>query len=131
MELREMHLVGLCDLYHLSRAGEGTAEEMQIDVCGGSVSKLILSMSRMLVSAMIGSAWVGSAVSNWPALFASVRVCTRAVGMWFHHLTMMTAISRTMMTVMLSRTLSYGGYAPVGILWVEIVISQLDAARPT
>ncbi|KAH8996025.1 hypothetical protein EDB92DRAFT_1814478 [Lactarius akahatsu] len=49
-----------------------------------SVSKLILSMSRMLVSAMIGS--VGGAVSNWFALFASVRVCTRAVGMWFHHL---------------------------------------------
>ncbi|KAH8995993.1 hypothetical protein EDB92DRAFT_2101995 [Lactarius akahatsu] len=49
-----------------------------------SVSKLILSMSRMFVSAMIGS--VGGAVSNWFALFASVRVCTRAVGMWFHHL---------------------------------------------
>ncbi|KAH9011138.1 hypothetical protein EDB84DRAFT_1445319 [Lactarius hengduanensis] len=70
MELRDMHLVGLCDLRSVfekssqtSGAGEGTADRADRCMPKGtrSVSKLVLSMS---VSAILGLAWVGEELAR-------------------------------------------------------------------
>ncbi|KAH9165321.1 hypothetical protein EDB89DRAFT_1911497 [Lactarius sanguifluus] len=64
-----------------SGAGEGTAEgaDRRMPKGARSVSKLILAMS---VSAILGSAWVGGAMKNWPAPVCSSQACEKHALTW-------------------------------------------------